>query len=191
MVTNPKPENRQWVAQYTREQTARGLKRVSVWVPESDVERLKLIAMTLRVEAGIRLPTDGETKPPEVVMPDVRSVQRDSKNCEMVYLRLGRHEVALHKLLTANGGRWRARLRRWHVRADVAHRLGLGGRIAAPSDDPELEAEQDNQTLDELCHQRELTEVQARRIRELEDRVAVLQKVARRGPGTGFGKTRQ
>jgi len=168
MVTNNKADNSRWVAEFNRRQIDRGLKRVRVWVPEPDVDRLKLLAKALRVEAGLTLPTDDEPRPPKLVLPDVR---QHEPNPETTWLRLERHEVAYHKLLKANGGEWVRKLRRWHVRTDVVRRLGLGDRIAEPSDDdPEQET---TEAADQVLGQR---------IIELEEKLAAAQKRAAVAP---------
>jgi hypothetical protein len=119
--------SRERVAEHKKRQTEQGLKRVSVWVPEGDVDRLREIAKALRMEGGALLPGDGP-QPPKIAYPKI-----PEENPELVYVEIARHEKLYQQVLKANGARWNGQRQRWLVRRDVALELGLQNRIAGPA----------------------------------------------------------
>lgn len=117
---------RQCSAQHASSQRRQGLKRVSVWVPEGDTERLKDIAAALRTEAGKPLPDDGSPRPRAVQVPIVEPRYPDP---ERVWIQVGPDELGTHMLLKANGGVWHGQKQLWSVRAHLPAQLGLLGRV--------------------------------------------------------------
>jgi len=126
--TEPKEVVVERVRNHTAEQHRRGLKRVSVWIPSLDVERLREIAAQLRRNAGTTLLTDGRSPPQRIEIPTVER----STGAEAVWLKIGADELGLHMLLKANGGAWKGQRKLWEVPAYLPPKLGLTGRVVEP-----------------------------------------------------------
>jgi len=115
-------------ARYADELRQQGLKRIAVWVPISDVDRLKRVAAGMRAEAKLPLPTDGQPLTPRLVVPHLEPEQHHP-HPETVWLELGQDELGLHMLLRANGGVWDGRRCLWEVPAYLPAKLGLTERV--------------------------------------------------------------
>ena len=114
------------VAAHARRRRAGGLVRVSVWVPNQQSQEIQRIAWQMRVHANTALPDDYRPERPEIQIPTMTLERGESPTVTVATLA---EEVWLHKLLTANGGEWDGRAKRWLIRQDVALALGLGPRM--------------------------------------------------------------
>jgi len=114
------------VRQHTERQRRTGLRRVTVWIPETDTERLKDIAAYLRSKAGLQMPTDGKPQPKRIEIPIIEPRHQPSGT---TFLEIGPEELGLHMLLRANGGVWHGQRKIWEVPICLPGRLGLESRV--------------------------------------------------------------
>jgi hypothetical protein len=126
------------VATHARRRRASGLVRVSVWVPNQQAQEVQRIAWQMRVQANTTLPDDYRPEHPEIQIPTVTLERGEPPT---VLISVLANEVWLHKLLTANGGEWKGRTKRWLIRQDVALALGLGPRMDGSSGSAHAEDE--------------------------------------------------
>ncbi len=119
---------------YKQRRRERGEVRVSVWVPATYAQRLRDIAAMWRSEAEIE---DGKTRTPKIEIPKVEIPEHPPPR--WAWLELGREEIALHKMLNANGGEWHGQRKLWRIRSDLVEPLGLRNRVVKEEELPKAE----------------------------------------------------
>ena len=99
--------------------------RVSVWVPADKAKQLRDIATMWRHQAEL---ADGLTSPtPALQVPVVEIPELPPPG--YAWVQVAADELAMQKLLKANGAKWSKEAQAWRLRSDLVDKLGLRNRV--------------------------------------------------------------
>jgi len=106
---------------YKARRKNRGEVRVSVWIPAAKAGQLRDIATMWRRQAEL---ADGLTSPTPPVQVPVVEIP-DLPPPGYAWVRVEADELAMQKLLKANGAKWFKDAQAWRLRSDLVDKLGL------------------------------------------------------------------